>query len=500
MTVSALTAADEPAGVFTHVNNANVVLDRLRITGGRRGVLIEKTTDQPDHAGVDDPGCLRRRVADDGTDVGAARPGRDATPGRPCGSSGARTASPPTASRSPAGRTGWSPRPDTARVVLQDLRADGVTGTRCPVGEPGRQDLGGAITGGATGIDVAAATSISGTSIGLADQGIRTESTGLVHADDVDVDAVSVGIDTGDGSPFLLTRSQVHALEAVRGTLDRAGDERPLPAAAEPARRHRHPAGPAGGVASGDRGPAGAPLRRGHPADPAGPAGRLRCRQRSASASGPPALPDAPATRPDVTDHARPGGPVASDEVRAEDQPRTEAGRASSSSNGPTTAVTWRLREQLAGQRRDLLAGDRGDPLEALARSCAGDRGPPRSGRCGSSATGCPRCPAPGRRAATRGPHQLGRRSARARRRRASTPRTTVATSPRRSGAAAGVDGEAAGVRVARRRGVHRVRQPALLADLLEQPRAGAAAERRAEHRQRGAARVVPRTRRARRS
>ena len=56
----------------------------------------------------------------------------------------------------------------------------------------------------------------------------------------------------------------------------RGGAERPVPATAEPARRHRHPAGPAGGVAPGDRGPAGPPLRRRHPADPAGPAGLLR--------------------------------------------------------------------------------------------------------------------------------------------------------------------------------------------------------------------------------
>ena len=44
-----------------------------------------------------------------------------------------------------------------------------------------------------------------------------------MHADDVDVNAVSVGIDTGDAGPFLLTRSQVHALEAVRGTLTAEG-------------------------------------------------------------------------------------------------------------------------------------------------------------------------------------------------------------------------------------------------------------------------------------
>jgi len=49
------------------------------------------------------------------------------------------------------------------------------------------------------------------------------ESTGLVHADNVDVNAVSVGIDTGGTSPVLLTRSQVHAFEAIRGTVDAEG-------------------------------------------------------------------------------------------------------------------------------------------------------------------------------------------------------------------------------------------------------------------------------------
>jgi hypothetical protein len=94
---------------------------------------------------------------------------------------------------------------------------------------------------------------IAHTTNSVPDQGIRAESTGLVHADDVDVDAVSVGIDTGDAGPFLLTRSQVHALEAVRGTLTAEG-RTTSPAAAEPARGHRDPADPAGGVAAGDRG------------------------------------------------------------------------------------------------------------------------------------------------------------------------------------------------------------------------------------------------------
>jgi hypothetical protein len=111
----------------------------------------------------------------------------------------------------------------TRRVVVQDLRAEGLTGTAIRSASPDARILGGNIAGGSTGIDVAAPTSISGTAISLTEQGIRAQSTGLVHADAIDVDAVSVGIDTGETSPFLLTRSRVHALEAVRGTLTAEG-------------------------------------------------------------------------------------------------------------------------------------------------------------------------------------------------------------------------------------------------------------------------------------
>ncbi len=222
VTVSALTAADEPAGVFTHVNNTNVVLDQLTITGGRRGVVIEKTTQGLTLQASTVQGASVAGIADDGKDVAlhgvAVRDSRTAL--RVERGADGVTASDLTIS---GGQDGVVAAPGSTRLVLQDLRADGLAGTGVRSASPDARILGGAITGGATGIDVAAATSISGTSIRMTDQGIRAESTGLVHADDVDVDAVSVGIDTGDAGPFLLTRSQVHALEAVRGTLTAEG-------------------------------------------------------------------------------------------------------------------------------------------------------------------------------------------------------------------------------------------------------------------------------------
>ena len=73
-----------------------------------------------------------------------------------------------------------------------------------------------------------------------------------------------------------------------------------------------------------------------------------------------------------------------------------------------------------------------------------------------------------------------------------STSRTTPATSPSLLRLAARVHGQVPGVRVARHRRIHLVREATPLPDLLEQPRAHAAAQRRVEHAQREPAVVVP--------
>ena len=42
--VTDFSALDQPIGVLTHISSNRVTLDRLRISGGRRGLVIEKTT------------------------------------------------------------------------------------------------------------------------------------------------------------------------------------------------------------------------------------------------------------------------------------------------------------------------------------------------------------------------------------------------------------------------------------------------------------------------
>ena len=116
----------------------------------------------PDRAGLDDPGRLRRRDRRRRQGRRAARCGRARLPDGAAGRAGrGRRHRRRSHDLRRAGRGGRGPGID----------ADGPAGPArgrpdghgCPLGEPGRQDLGGAITGGATGIDVAAATSISGT-------------------------------------------------------------------------------------------------------------------------------------------------------------------------------------------------------------------------------------------------------------------------------------------------------------------------------------------------
>ena len=222
VTVSGLTATGEPIGVFTHVNTANVVLDRLAVTGGRRGALVEKTTQGLTLQDSTITGATVTGIANGGKDVTI----RDVTLGdSETGLRIERGADGLTAVglRLSGGEDGVVASAGTTGVVLQDLRADALSGTAVRSASPDARIVGGMIAGGSTGIDVAAPTSISGTSISLTEQGIRAQSPGIVHVDGVDVDAVDVGIDTGGTSPVLLTRSRVHALEAVRGTVTAEG-------------------------------------------------------------------------------------------------------------------------------------------------------------------------------------------------------------------------------------------------------------------------------------
>jgi hypothetical protein len=217
-----LTAKDEPIGIFTHVNNTDVLLDQVAVTGGRRGMEVEKTTQN----------LTAQNSVFTGSSVAAISAGgrnlvlKDVAVNQAAsalrierGASGVTAAD----LKITGGQDGVVASAGTTGLLLQDLRADGLTGNAVRSDSPDARIIRGAIAGGSTGITLGAATTLSGTSINLTDAGIRVVSTGLVHADDVDVNAVSIGIDTEGTSPVVLTRSRVHALESIRGTVNAQG-------------------------------------------------------------------------------------------------------------------------------------------------------------------------------------------------------------------------------------------------------------------------------------
>ena len=221
VTVSELTATDEPVGVYTHVGTTDTVLDRLTITGGRRGVNIEKSTqrlilqsstiERATVAGIGVGGTaveLRDvTVRDSHTNIRVER-GADGLTAAGVSITG--------------GQDGVVLGPGTAGVVLRDLSVYGVENDAVRSFSPDARIVGGKITGAVTGLNLAAATTVSGMVIQLVDNGIRSRSPGPVSAEDVHVDAVDVGIDAA-GNPFAVSGSTVHALESVRGTLTETG-------------------------------------------------------------------------------------------------------------------------------------------------------------------------------------------------------------------------------------------------------------------------------------
>ena len=212
-----ITAADEPNGVFLHLNSTNVVLDALTVTGGRTGILAEKTT-----TGLHVTGSTINDAHVAGMEIGGHATLLDGLTVK--GSRAAirveRGAGGVTADKVSliGGNDGLVTSGGTSGVVVNDLSTDGV-GNAVRSLSPGLQITGGQIRGGTAGLDLQAAATVTGTQIGLTSTGIRARATDPIMLDDVKVDAVSVGVDAEPGSAVTLRNSAVHALEAVRGTL-----------------------------------------------------------------------------------------------------------------------------------------------------------------------------------------------------------------------------------------------------------------------------------------
>jgi hypothetical protein len=220
--VSDYSASDQAIGIFTHVGSTGLVLERITVEQGRRGVVFEKSTTNAELrsstisgarvAGVAIGGKQIRltgvTVAESKTGVRIERGSHDVTA---------------TGLTVSGGEDGVVATPGSEKVLLQDLVAEDVGNDAIRTFSADARIIGGRISGGATGIDAQAATTISGISILAAAEGIRSRSTELVRAEGVDVATTSLGVNVAAGSPFVLADSRVQALEAVRGELNQQG-------------------------------------------------------------------------------------------------------------------------------------------------------------------------------------------------------------------------------------------------------------------------------------
>ena len=226
-----ITTADQPVGLFLHVNTTNVTLANLNLTGGRRGVVVEKTTKGMNFTNSTIDGARVAGVAIGGHDVNidGVKVSDSRTGVRIERGAGNILA---TGLKLSGGQDGLVTTAGTTGVVIKDMTADGVENDAVRNFSPGAQITGGRITGGLTGLDAEAATAISGVSVGLSNEGIRARTNEPVTIDNVTVDAVTVGVNVATGTPVALTNSRVHALEAVRGDVntDGKGNDLSLPA------------------------------------------------------------------------------------------------------------------------------------------------------------------------------------------------------------------------------------------------------------------------------
>lgn len=219
VTVADLRSTGDDSGIYTHVGSSGIAVDGARIVGARRGLQIEKTTR--------DLTVARTRI-DGPTLTGIALGGKGvrlhevAVTDAPTGMRVERGAADVTAEGLSirGGQDGIVALSATSGVVLRNPTLDGVVRTGIRTFSRDLRIDGGRIAAGATGVDAGAATTINGTSVIGADEGIRARGTHLVDIEGATVSAASVGINVAAGSPVRLAGSQVDALEAVRGQLD----------------------------------------------------------------------------------------------------------------------------------------------------------------------------------------------------------------------------------------------------------------------------------------
>jgi hypothetical protein len=220
--VSDFTATDQPIAVFTHVGSTGLMFERLHVTGGRHGVVVEKST-----AGVE----LRESSITGPSVVGVSIGGHDVRLDR-VSVSGSRTGVriergaggiTATGLTLSGGDQGFVANPGSTRVELTGFVATGIGNDAVRTYSPDARISGGRISGATTGIVTGAATTLADTAVTQVRVGVRARDGAAVVADRIDVAALTVGIDAAPGLPVRLRDSRVHALQAMRGEVQLLG-------------------------------------------------------------------------------------------------------------------------------------------------------------------------------------------------------------------------------------------------------------------------------------
>jgi hypothetical protein len=222
MVVTDFTATDQPIGIYTHVGSTGLVLDGIETSGGRRGVVVEKSTTNLELRNSTIEGASVAGVNIGGKDirVNGVRVA-DAKAGVRLERGSGHIAL--TGMTIDGGRDGIVTSAGAEDVAITDLTANNVESGAIRVATPGAKISGATINGGTTGIDVTAAATITAVAINGSSEGIRSRSPEMVHAENVAINATDLGLNVAPGTQFMLANSSVHALEAVRGVFGTEG-------------------------------------------------------------------------------------------------------------------------------------------------------------------------------------------------------------------------------------------------------------------------------------
>ncbi|MGH3588120.1 MAG: right-handed parallel beta-helix repeat-containing protein, partial [Pseudonocardia sp.] len=220
--VTDFTATNQRIGVFTHVGSTGIVLDGVHTTGGSRGLVVEKSTSALEAKNSSFAGARVAGAALNGKDI--ALTGVQVSDAR----SGVRVERGAhdvrlTDVAVTGGQDGVVTAPATTGVVMSGITVTGVEEDGVRTFSTDGRITGSRISGGTTGIDVAAGTTISNTEVLGAEEGIHSRSPEPVYAAGITVDTTELGVNAAPGSPFVLTDSRVHALESIRGEIDARG-------------------------------------------------------------------------------------------------------------------------------------------------------------------------------------------------------------------------------------------------------------------------------------